>query len=439
MHATRDQERWVRGGTGFAMPTNPRQTTLVGADDWRDETGLATWLANLVRYTLYCETVGIVLRAERARRPRLVATAGVAPGRASAWWDQLCADIPDLEAGNESISRSRSTVLHAVCEDDDTFAPDSTTRGVVRLALPLVVSERRLGALIVEFRFGKRVMPDVLLRTRALAHLVALALDHGRLMDEREAWANTVGQLRRDSENTEAALMQIVHELRGPLTTMKLGAQIAQRQLKRVADSRMVASDSTSAHVARAATALALADRNANMAERLLSDLADMTRIRVGVAETHTARCDLGEIVHDTVAGQRLVWRRRIIHLETPTETVPVVADADRVTQVVSNYLSNALRYSPNVQPVEVRLEHGDGEARVAVCDHGIGIAPESQQRVWERFYRTSGSSSYSAEGLGVGLFICRQLVEQMGGRVGLESVLGEGSTFWFTVPLATS
>ncbi len=435
MHASRDQQQWIQGATGFAVPTNARQTTLVGADDWRDETGLATWLANLVRFTLYSETVGIVLRSERARRPRLVATAGVAPGHAAAWWNQICADIPDLEAGNESISRS--TGLHAVRTDEDTHVPDAPTHRVVRLVLPLLVSERRLGAMIVEFRFGGRVMPDVLLRTRALAHLAALALDHGRLMDEREAWANTVGQLRRDSENTEAALMQIVHELRGPLTTMKLGTQIAQRQLKRLADSRMVKGDSTSSHVARAATALALADRNANMAERLLSDLADITRIRVGIAETHTKQCDLGEIVHNTVAGQQLVWRRRIIHLESPTEAVPVVADADRIAQVVGNYLSNALRYSPNVQPVEVRLEYGDGEARVAVCDHGVGIAPESQQRVWERFYRTSASRSYSAEGLGVGLFICRQLVEQMGGKVGLESVLGEGSTFWFTVPLA--
>jgi signal transduction histidine kinase len=133
------------------------------------------------------------------------------------------------------------------------------------------------------------------------------------------------------------------------------------------------------------------------------------------------------------------MWRRRIIHLESPTEAVPVVADAERIAQVVGNYLSNALKYSPNVQPVEVRLEYGDGEARVAVCDHGVGIAPECQQRVWERFYRTSGSRSYSADGLGVGLFICRQLVEQMGGTVGLESLLGEGSTFWFTIPLATS
>ncbi len=439
MHARRDQGRWAHGTVSFAVPTDARQTTLVGADDWRDETGLATWLANLVRYTLYSETVGIVLRSARARRPRLIATAGVAPGRASAWWDQICADIPEIEAGNESISRS--TGLHAVREEGDTHdpaSPDSTTRRIVRLVLPLLVSERRLGALIVEFRFGKRVMPDVLLRTRALAQLVALALDHGRLMYEREAWANTVGQLRQDSENTEAALMQIVHELRGPLTTMKLGTQIAQRQLKRVEDSRM-ASDSTSMHVARATAALALVDRNTNMAERLLSDLADITRIRVGIAETHTSRCDLSEILHDTVAGQRLVWRRRIIHLESPTEAIPVVADADRIAQVVGNYLSNALRYSPNVQPVEVRLERGDGEARVAVCDHGVGIALEHQPRVWERFYRASGSSKFSAEGLGLGLFICRQLVEQMGGKVGVESVPGEGSTFWFTVPLAAN
>ena len=102
MHASRDQERWVQGGTGFAMPTNPRQTTLVGADYWRDETGLATWLANLVRYTLYCETVGIVLRAERARRPRLVATAGVAPGRASAWWDQPMRRYPRSRGGQRA-------------------------------------------------------------------------------------------------------------------------------------------------------------------------------------------------------------------------------------------------------------------------------------------------------------------------------------------------
>jgi signal transduction histidine kinase len=255
-------------------------------------------------------------------------------------------------------------------------------------------------------------------------------------MYEREAWANTVEQLRHDSENTEAALMQVVHELRGPLTTMKLGTQIAQRQLKRVGESRM-ANDSSSVQVARATAALALADRNANMAERLLSDLADITRIRAGKSETHAARCNLGEIVHDAVAGQRLVWRRRIIHLESPAEAIPVRADADRIAQVVANYLTNALKYSPNLQPIEVRLECSGGEARVAVCDHGVGIAQENQPRVWERFYRTGGYTSYSAEGLGVGLFICRQLIEQMGGRVGVESVLGEGSTFWFTIPLA--
>jgi signal transduction histidine kinase len=433
MHARRDREGWAQGSVSFVVPTDTRQTTLLGADECCDEHDLATWLANLVRYSLYSETVGIVLRSERARRPRLIATAGVTPGDCAAWWDQICTEIPDLRADNTSV---RHTAELRTVREDDTFAPISI-RKVVRLVLPLLVGERRLGVLIIEFRFGKRIMPDVLLRTRALAHLVSLALDHGRLAREREQWSSTVAQLRRENESTEAAFMQIVHELRGPLTTMKMGAQIAERQLRQASDSSMTAG-AESVHVARATAALALADRNANTAERLLTDLTDITRIRAGVSETHVTCCDLANIVREAVAGQRMVWRKRIIHLESPSEAVLVMADAERVAQAVNNYLTNALKYSPDDHPVEVRVDIDGGEAHVAVCDHGIGIAPENQRRVWERFYRASGYTHSSADGLGVGLFICRQLIEQMGGRIGVESVLGAGSTFWFTVPLAT-
>lgn len=438
MHAGRDQGGWAQGSVNFVMPTDVRQSTFVGAEDHREETGFATWLAKVVRYALYSETVGIVLRSERAMPPRLVATAGVSASNSAAWWDQIRKDIPDLGANGAAVSRS--TALHTAREDSredsaSAFTSDSR-RKIVRLVLPLRVGDSRLGVLIVEFRFGERIMPDTLLRARALAHLVSIALDHESLTHEREEWSVVAEQLHQDNENIEAALLQVVHELRSPLTTMKLGVQIAENQLRLARENSML-TDSAPVHFARAATAVSLAGQSANTAERLLSDLTDVTRMRTGATEIRSESCDLASLVHEAVAGQRVAWPRRILHVELPYDSVLVVADKDRVSQVVCNYVTNALKYSSDEHPVEVRLEAARGEARVEVCDHGVGIDPEDQGHVWERFYRIDGYNGHSAEGLGVGLFICRQLIEQMGGKVGVDSVSGEGSTFWFSIPLA--
>lgn len=426
------RSNWRRS-VNFIVPDNADGIVLTGADDCRDESSVATSLANFIRYALYCETVGIVLRAEDDARPRLVATAGVAPGRSVSWWDQMRREIPDLGLNDEVVPRSAA---HRVDRKNQLLTPDSS-RETVRLVLPLHTGERRLGALLIEFRFGERIMPDALLRARALAPFVALALDHERLTREREQLAAREAQLRQENERLEMALVQAVHELRSPLTTMKLGMQVAERQLRLAYDGCML-DESAPAHFARATTSLSLANSSAGTAERLLSDLSDTVRIRNGVADVQMTRCDLARLVQEAVAGQRMAWQRRIIHLEAPYEAVPVVVDPDRISQVVCNYISNALKYSPDYHPVTVRVEVTQKDARVLVDDHGSGLAPEEQQRIWERFHRIGGYSGQNAPGLGVGLFICRQLIEQMHGQVGIESALGEGSTFWFAVPLAS-
>lgn len=434
MRAGNEWEGWAQQSVNFVLPSDVRQTTLVDDDDYREETGFATWLAKVVRYALYSETVGIVLRSDHGVLPRLIATSGVPPDARAAWWNQIRTEIPDLgvndKPGAQSSTRHTSREGHP-------FLSDSSPR-LVRLVLPLQIGNRRLGVLIVEFRFGERIMPDTLLRARAFAHLVSIALDHERLAHEHGALTATTKQLRQEIENTEAALTHVVHELRGPLTTMKLGTQLAERQLRMAGEGEML-TESAPVRVARAKSSLSLAGRSVETAERMLSDLTDSTRIRAGVIEMRAARCDLAAVVHDAVAGQRVAWPKRIIHLEVPDDVVPVMVDADRVSQVVCNYLTNALKYSPDQQPVEVHVEIERGTAYVMVCDHGIGIAADDQRRVWERFYRTRGINTYSAGSLGVGLFICRQLIEQMGGRVGVRSAVGEGSMFWFAIPLATA
>ncbi|HEV8194878.1 MAG TPA: HAMP domain-containing sensor histidine kinase, partial [Ktedonobacterales bacterium] len=168
--------------------------------------------------------------------------------------------------------------------------------------------------------------------------------------------------------------------------------------------------------------------------------LLDVSRIRAGKLEFRPARHDLAALVHEAVAEQRLQQPERTINLEiTAPAPVPVDVDPDRIEQVLANYLTNALKYSADDQPVQVRLEMADGVAHVAVRDQGPGIPAHEQAPVWEMFHRIEGMKvqSGSGVGLGMGLHISRTIVERHGGQVGVESVPGEGSTFWFTVPLA--
>jgi len=150
--------------------------------------------------------------------------------------------------------------------------------------------------------------------------------------------------------------------------------------------------------------------------------------------------CDLLTIARDAVQEQQSAWPERALTLDLPPRaTLPLVADADRIGQVITNYLTNALKYSTEDQPVVVRITARNGSARVAVRDRGPGLSPEQQTHLWERFYRVPGIElqSGSGVGLGLGLHICKTIVERHGGHVGVESAPGAGSAFWFTLPLA--
>jgi signal transduction histidine kinase len=198
-----------------------------------------------------------------------------------------------------------------------------------------------------------------------------------------------------------------------------------------------------SEHIAQAQQPLAFASQSARLQQRMIEDIIDDARIQTNQLEVHLQRCDLLALLKTAIARQqRLVPERRIVLEGLPKEqSVPIMADAARITQVFTIYLANALTSSPTEEPVTVQVMVKDLVARVSVHNEGVGIPLEEQQHVWERAYRAKGSTVQQELdlSLGLGLYLCRALIERHAGLVGLQSTPGQGATFWFTLPMTLS
>lgn len=236
-------------------------------------------------------------------------------------------------------------------------------------------------------------------------------------------------------------IMMASHELRTPLTSLRGNLQLAERHLKQLQEKGTPLTDPAgSASLERLIIWVGRALLQVNVESRLVNDLLDATRIQAAKLHVEMQPCDLAQIVRDAVNNVRALVATRTIDLTLPQEgAVRVQADSVRISQVVTNYLTNALKYSPEHQPVRVGLEIVGHEARVWVKDAGPGLSLEARQAIWDRLYRLSAYAEYTglgSGGLGLGLYINREIIRQHGGTVGVESTSGQGSTFWFTLPL---
>jgi signal transduction histidine kinase len=226
------------------------------------------------------------------------------------------------------------------------------------------------------------------------------------------------------------------HELKNPLANIKIGAQLAERRIRRLLQREQV----EATEVAPLLEPVTQVEHQEERLARLVSDLVDVARVQAGRLELHLAPTDLVAVVREAVAEQRQVHPERTLVLEGPDNLrVQVMGDAHRLGQVMTNYLTNALKYSPADRPIVVGLQEKDQQARVWVRDEGPGLPPEVQERIWERFQRAPGIKDQSGTGvgLGLGLYISRSIIEQHRGQVGVQSAPGQGSTFWFSLPLA--
>jgi signal transduction histidine kinase len=235
-----------------------------------------------------------------------------------------------------------------------------------------------------------------------------------------------LARMRRDA--AEAAMRDIFigmvsHELRTPLTTIKLQVLLLSQQVEK-----------SSTFSAR----LESLHRNITRMEALVEDLLSFSAIRAGALSPRREEGDLAAICR-LAAEEQMLIAQRTITVEVPSQPALASVDSRLIQQVVSNLLSNALKYSAAPRPVFLRLRIVDEEAVISVQDQGPGIPADVMPHLFEHFYRAPMVEvrSGSRAGLGLGLAICKAIVTAHGGRIEVDSEIGRGSTFFVRLPLA--
>jgi len=230
----------------------------------------------------------------------------------------------------------------------------------------------------------------------------------------------------REVDRMKTEFVSLVsHELRTPLTSIK-------------GFTEMVLDGDAGEINEEVEEYLGIVFSNAERLVALVNDLLDISRIESGRVQLKVETVDLNEIVQTVVATmqQSIHEKQQSLTVEMDPPAIYVKGDKDKLVQVLTNYVSNAYKYTRADGEIRIVISEQGDFAHVAVSDNGFGISPEDQQRLFTRFYRVDNSMTRQVGGTGLGLSIVKQLINLQGGDVGVESALGKGSTFSFTVPL---
>ncbi|MEW5929270.1 MAG: PAS domain S-box protein [Gemmatimonadota bacterium] len=357
----------------------------------------------------------LCLLDEDAARLEVVRSVGLPAELVEAWRHfPLHAHVPLAEA-----VRTGEPVL--VTTRDELAARFPALTSVLRhnawAAVPLLADGRALGVIGLSFAEPRRFSEEEREFLLAIGRQCAGTLERARLYErERRARAEAEAASRARDE----ILGVVAHDLRNPLTAISMYASLLL-EMPRDADTQR----------AQLRTVLELTEQM----NRLIQDLLDASRIEAGQLRVHPAAVPVPPLLADAAELVRMAALERGVSLEVQAAPglPPVLADRDRVLQVLSNLLGNAVKFTPRGGWIVVRAAHVEGAVEVSVADTGVGIPPEHLTHVFDRFWQGDARR----KGAGLGLAIARGIVEAHGGRIRAESAPGQGSTFTFTLPAA--
>lgn len=287
------------------------------------------------------------------------------------------------------------------------YAHEITRRKVIQLENERLLAEQR------------RLLEDL---TQANEQLALSSLRQTALAEEAQA---REARLRRLEEYRHDYISMISHDLRTPLTSVMAYGQLLRRSLQEKGLERE----------AKHAEAVLTGAKRMN---DMINDLLETTRAENGELDLQVEPVNLADLVSSLLARVEDTFQRGRVRLVWVGTQRQVPADPGRIERVVENLVSNALKYSPSDSQVTVRVETGSDFVQLSVVDKGHGIPVEDLPHVFDRFYR-SRSIARKREGLGLGLYISRLIVEAHGGRIWAESEVGKGSSFHVWLPAANS
>jgi signal transduction histidine kinase len=287
--------------------------------------------------------------------------------------------------------------------------------GRLRILVPIRFEGQVVGLLDLRNNGGLLFQPEHAQLAGRLADHAAVAIENARLYEK----------VRQINEAKTEFVSFIAHELRTPMTSIRGYADMLGREMVGSLNPQQL-------------QFVRIINGNVTRMQILVSDLQDISRIETGKMRFEVMPTSLSISLENAleVTQTQIGARSQQLTVEIPGDLPKVRADPTRLTQVLINLLSNANKYTPEEGSIQVRVWANEKYVHCAVADTGIGISSEDQAKLFTKFFRSENAAVREMPGTGLGLCIVKSLVELQGGEIEVESALGRGSTFTFTVPV---
>lgn len=270
----------------------------------------------------------------------------------------------------------------------------------------------------IEYQFRDRTTED------AYRWFLGRAIPIKNEKDDVIQWIGTctdINEFKQFQQQKDNFLGIASHELKTPLTSLKLYSQFLEKNLRKQEDDK-------NADVAKKM------DEQINKLTSLVNDLLDVTKIQNGKILLNKSDFDFDDLVEEIVAEQQMITSHKIL---VESEKIGnIYSDRHRISQVMSNLIGNAIKYSPDANRIHITTKVTDDDCVLfTVRDFGIGIPADKTEKVFEQYYRVSGSKEHTFPGLGLGLYISSEIIKRSGGKIFVNSIEGKGSEFCFLIP----